>query len=177
MSRVTRDVMSVVKDERADDERCGQPVGFYTWSKEWLCPRKEGHICNVATKSTRSPKRCNKEDMSPERAMSGWRWNKAFDKPYSYWSEVWDKTFVSRDCNRIFRLHRTTHSWDRAVTLDSTSPGTKESRYNTKTQFKQRNPAAIYFLLFWNRSWHFLRLLCCCCCTRLVGEEGVMMDC
>ena len=30
MSRVKRDVMSVVKDERVDDERCGQPMGFYT---------------------------------------------------------------------------------------------------------------------------------------------------
>ena len=28
MSRVKRDVMSVVKDERANDERCGQPVVF-----------------------------------------------------------------------------------------------------------------------------------------------------
>ena len=30
MSRVKRNVMSVVKDERADDEKCGQPMGFYT---------------------------------------------------------------------------------------------------------------------------------------------------
>ena len=29
MSRVKRDVMILVKDERADNERCGQPVDFY----------------------------------------------------------------------------------------------------------------------------------------------------
>ena len=28
MSRVKHDVISVVKDERADDERFGQPLGF-----------------------------------------------------------------------------------------------------------------------------------------------------
>ena len=29
MSRVKRDVMSVVKDERADDERCGQSLSLH----------------------------------------------------------------------------------------------------------------------------------------------------
>ena len=28
-SKVKRDVMSVVKDEQADDERCGQPMVLY----------------------------------------------------------------------------------------------------------------------------------------------------
>lgn len=30
MSRVRRNVISVVKDEQADDERCGQSLGFHT---------------------------------------------------------------------------------------------------------------------------------------------------
>ena len=38
MSRVKRDVVSVVKDEQVDDERCGQPMGFYTWLKRMTLP-------------------------------------------------------------------------------------------------------------------------------------------
>lgn len=45
------DAMSGVKSERADDERCGQPVGSYAWSKEPPCQHREGHVAVEKTHS------------------------------------------------------------------------------------------------------------------------------
>ena len=59
-----RDVMSVVKDGRVDDERCGQLLSFHTWWEEWLAHIKKSHICSeqhVCDEGYEHLIRCNKE--------------------------------------------------------------------------------------------------------------------